>query len=894
MRQLNVRTRKALVTCMSALGVATVLSGCPSSSSGPMGSQGHNPPPSQLPATMITSTPDSGLTLTIGMPAGHIADPSGNPITISTVPGDAKDAPAGYTRVQQDDLRVSYNGGWTRVDSAADFAGGSAVRSADSGAQVLYTFNGSAVHWIGYRGPASGIADVYLDGMRVATVDTYGTLPQSHVVLYSADGLTPGSHTLAIQVEGNHDAASSSAAVTVDAFDTAAAQTGSTQTGQASTEAIGNTVRIEQGNPAVAYAGSWTTASSSLLANYSGGSAAESPDGGAQATLSFTGTAVKWIGYTDTLSGIADVILDGSQVATVNTYSTLPASQVVLYSTSGLTAGSHTLSIRAEGKHSLLSLGSAVWVDAFDVTQPPPDTTPPTVSLTAPANGATISDTVTVSASASDNVGVVGVQFQLDGANLGSEDTSSPYSRPWDSTAVSDGSHTLTAIARDAAGNHTTSAPVTLTVSNGSGGGDTTPPSVSITAPANGTSVSGSVTVSADASDNVGVAGVQFQLDGTNLGAEDASAPYSISWNTTTIANGSHTLTAVARDAAGNIKTSAAVTVTVANSSGGDTTPPTVSMTAPADASTVTGTVTVSANASDNVGVAGVQFQLDGANLGAEDTASPYSSSWDSTTAANGTHTLTAIARDAAGNTKTSTPVTVTVSNGGGGDTTPPTVSMTKPADGSTVSGTVTVSANASDDVGVASVQFQLDGANLGAADTSAPYSISWDTTTASGGTHSLRAIAKDAAGNRTASTPVTVTVSNGGGGGTTTRIEQDNPAVAYSGTWVTASDSSVSGGSAAESNQANATATVAFTGTGITWIGYKCGCAAGIANVSVDGGAPTQVDNYSATTQPQAKVFTVSNLPSGNHTLKITVTGDFDRNGQTAYIVVDAFDVTN
>jgi hypothetical protein len=63
----------------------------------------------------------------------------------------------------------------------------------------------------------------------------------------------------------------------------------------------------------------------------------------------------------------------------------------------------------------------------------------------------------------------------------------------------------------------------------------------------------------------------------------------------------------------------------------------------------------------------GVQFKLDGANLGAEDTTAPYSIAWNTTTTTNGTHTLTAVARDAAGNTTTSAPVTVTVSNGGGG-----------------------------------------------------------------------------------------------------------------------------------------------------------------------------------------------------------------------------------
>lgn len=100
-------------------------------------------------------------------------------------------------------------------------------------------------------------------------------------------------------------------------------------------------------------------------------------------------------------------------------------------------------------------------------------------------------------------------------------------------------------------------------VTTGSGGADNTAPAVSVAAPLNNATVSGAaVTVSANASDNVGVAGVQFKLDGANLGTEDTSAPYSIVWNTTQSA-GLHLLTAVARDAAGNRATSAAVTVLV-------------------------------------------------------------------------------------------------------------------------------------------------------------------------------------------------------------------------------------------------------------------------------------------------------------------------------------------
>src|SRR5215467_1095287 len=161
---------------------------------------------------------------------------------------------------------------------------------------------------------------------------------------------------------------------------------------------------------------------------------------------------------------------------------------------------------------------------------------------------------------------------------------------------------------------------------------------VTMSSPGAGSTISGTVPVSA----NVTIVGlltvqnVQFRLDGNNLGAPDTSSPYSISWNTTGAANGSHTLTAVATAVLGLQFTSNAVTVTVSNAPPPDTTPPTVSITAPSNGATVSGAIAVSASASDNVGVAGVQFQLDGANLGAEDTSAPYSISWNTTGVAAG------------------------------------------------------------------------------------------------------------------------------------------------------------------------------------------------------------------------------------------------------------------
>ncbi len=193
---------------------------------------------------------------------------------------------------------------------------------------------------------------------------------------------------------------------------------------------------------------------------------------------------------------------------------------------------------------------------------PLPDTTAPTVSVTAPVAGATVNGMISVSANAADNVGVAGVQFLLDGASLGTEDTTAPYSVSWITTSVADGTHVLSARARDAAGNTGVAANVTVTVSNTP---DTQPPTVSITAPAAGATVSATTSISANASDNVAVAGVTFLVDNVQVGSEVVAAPYAVAWNTTTVGNGTHLLTARARDGAGHTTTSAAVSVTVSN-----------------------------------------------------------------------------------------------------------------------------------------------------------------------------------------------------------------------------------------------------------------------------------------------------------------------------------------
>jgi len=102
----------------------------------------------------------------------------------------------------------------------------------------------------------------------------------------------------------------------------------------------------------------------------------------------------------------------------------------------------------------------------------------------------------------------------------------------------------------------------------GQGGGDTMPPTAAVTSPASGATVSGALAVTATASDNVGVTRVDVLVDGTPAGS-DATAPYSVTVDTTALANGSHAISARAFDAAGNAGTSTPVTITVQNTGAG-------------------------------------------------------------------------------------------------------------------------------------------------------------------------------------------------------------------------------------------------------------------------------------------------------------------------------------
>jgi len=200
------------------------------------------------------------------------------------------------------------------------------------------------------------------------------------------------------------------------------------------------------------------------------------------------------------------------------------------------------------------------------ISQTNPGATPPTINVTSPTNGATVSGTVSVqaNAAATSPANVASVQFYLDGQLLGSPVTSAPYVVNWDTTKASNAVHALSAKVTDTSGSSGTSANVTVTVQNAPSP-DTTPPTVSITNPTNSQTVSGTIPVAANASDNVAVASVQFYLDGQPLGNPVTSAPYAVNWDTTKASNSSHVLTAKATDPSGNVGTATNVNVTVQN-----------------------------------------------------------------------------------------------------------------------------------------------------------------------------------------------------------------------------------------------------------------------------------------------------------------------------------------
>jgi len=189
---------------------------------------------------------------------------------------------------------------------------------------------------------------------------------------------------------------------------------------------------------------------------------------------------------------------------------------------------------------------------------------------------------------------------------------------------------------------------VALALDNARVAVDSQAPSVNVFSPGAGSTVSGTVAVAVNASDNVGVSEVTLYANGVPVGT-DGTSPYQFSWSSAQVADGPVTLSATAVDAAGNQGVSANVAVTVKNQAVADLAAPTVTIGNPTDGSKVAQTVTVSASARDDVGVTKLQLYIDG-RLVSTASGGSLSYKWNARKVSSGAHRIEAAASDQAGN----------------------------------------------------------------------------------------------------------------------------------------------------------------------------------------------------------------------------------------------------
>lgn len=358
----------------------------------------------------------------------------------------------------------------------------------------------------------------------------------------------------------------------------------------------------------------------------------------------------------------------------------------------------------------------------------------PAVAIVEPQDQEEVSGELIIKTEAYDKSGIAKIELYVDEEKI-NEDTAEPYEFSWNTASVSDGTHTLKAVATDSLGNQSTSPLITVKVKN-----VVEAPSVNITAPQNEALVSGSILISAAASAAEGksIAKVEFFVGTAKVG-EKTTVPYEIDWNSVSISDGSYSIKAVATDNEGVSATDNDTVVTVSN----DLSAPVANVESPLNGATVSGSTIITASALDNKGVSKVEFFINGDKIG-EDAIAPYECVWNTLEFGDGNYALMVKASDLAGNVGTDNDTTVIVDNS---DKIAPLVDIFSPAhNGIYQEGdSVSILASASDNVGVTRVEFFINDQLLH-TDDEAPYEASW--TAATAGSYALKVKAYDAAGN--------------------------------------------------------------------------------------------------------------------------------------------------
>ncbi|VGO18988.1 Ig-like domain-containing protein [Pontiella sulfatireligans] len=281
---------------------------------------------------------------------------------------------------------------------------------------------------------------------------------------------------------------------------------------------------------------------------------------------------------------------------------------------------------------------------------------------------------------------------------------------------------------------------------------DITPPTVSLTSPADQDTVGGTISVEASASDASGIKKVGLYIDDGWV-VTDQGAPYQFDYDTTALPDGSHLIKVRAVDNADNYTVTSNITVIVDNTVVVDNAPPTVSLTSPVDQDTVSGTISVEASASDASGIKQVGFYIDDGWV-ETDHGAPYQFDYDTTALSDGAHLIKVKAIDLADNFAFTSNITVVVDNA------PAVITMTSPEEFDFVRGTIVVAAAAAEDVEVKHVALYVDDV-FQTLDESEPYEMSYDTTGLADGEHQIQVEMVDLSDNSSFTGNITIMVYN-------------------------------------------------------------------------------------------------------------------------------------
>ncbi len=471
--------------------------------------------------------------------------------------------------------------------------------------------------------------------------------------------------------------------------------------------------------------------------------------------LTFNGGSFNFTGTTSTVPTTIEFAMDFSDflgsVGTTAKRFYISASDT--YPGNPTTVNSFILKDLVHGKE-IAAIGTPVTIDNtsaqlfldYDYSRgviPAVDT--PVVNISAPASGATINGTTTVSAKVTGTSPITSVTLSVDSVPMGAMTLSgTTYSIALDTTKISNGNHTLVFTATNYGGKIGT-ATRAVNVSN------VDIPVISVVSPTGSGAVSGTVPLSVLATSSSPITSVSLTVDSIPKGNMTLSAgKYGLSLDTTTLSNGAHTLVFTATNSGGKTNT-ATTTINVMNAQ-----PPVITLVTPTNGSTVQGTIPLSVKVTSVSQISSVALSVDSNPIGNLILSNGnYGTSIDTTLLSNGSHTFLFTATNVDNKIATAI-LTINVQN-----VDVPAIAVVSPDGGSTVSGSVPLSVKVTGNTPISTVSLTIDSVSMGNLTlTNGNYGITVDTTMLSNGSHTFQVTARNS-GGKTATATVTLNVAN-------------------------------------------------------------------------------------------------------------------------------------